>query len=216
MNPTVVGDDIGDREDSRVAFLGQDVDADPGQSTPRSDEPVVYAIHPAQHRADAGQVQFGYGSAGQYAGLRAGCDEVTDRSGGQLHIGVEVDPREGPAVLIAEAQGVRLAADGRFHDAYAGGPSGVGGLVMAAVGDDDDVEFTRSGSVEQPSQARRDDGFLVVRRHDDAHRGRGPGRVRVGRRLLTHVDHRCAFPSSPERNVHVLLVFSRGEREARL
>jgi len=169
MNQTIVGDDIRHREHPIVAGLGEHVRADAGQGAVRRDQLVVHLVHPARHRAGAGQVEVGHRGAGQHARLGAGGDQRADRVGVQAHIGIQVDAREGGALGVAHPQRVGLAGHlGVEHPDALDGGRGRGGAVLAGVRDHDDVELAGLAAVEQPAQVARDDCFLVVGRNHDA------------------------------------------------
>jgi hypothetical protein len=172
MDETIVGNDIRHGEDAAVAGLGQDVAPGPGQGPARSDERFVHPVHPSHHRPGAGQVELGPGSARQHTGLRALGGQRPDGGGVHRDVGVQVGAGERHARRVAEAQRVRLARHVGLDDADAGHPPrGRGRPVGAGVGDDDDIELTRSAAGEQAAKVPAEDGFLVVRRNDDADHG---------------------------------------------
>jgi len=172
MDETVVGDDIRHGEDPAVTGSGQDVAAGAGQRPALTDERLVHPMHPAHHGARAGQVELGPGGARQHPGLRARGGQRADRGSVHGDVGIQVGAGERHARRIAQAQCVRLARHVGLDDADAGHlPRGRGRAVGAGVGDHDDVELTRRAAVEQAAQVPADDGFLVVRRNDDADHG---------------------------------------------
>ena len=172
MYQAIVRDDVGDGEDPVVGRPSEQIGSRAGQSPLRRDQGLVDAVHALDDRAGSGQVELGRRGAGQDAGLGGGRHQLADRRGVQLHVGVEVDAREGLAGRVTEAQRVRLAGHGCFDDAYAVHPVRLfGGAIGTGVRDHDDVELAGRGTVEQPAQIARDDRFLVVRRYDDADRG---------------------------------------------
>jgi hypothetical protein len=174
MHQTIVRDDVRDREHPVMALFGKGVDAGAGQGSVRPDQRLVYPMHPLDHPACAGQIELGHRGAGQDAGLRAGRHQLAYRRRVQLHVGVEVDPREGGARSVAQSQGIGLAGYRRLDDPYAVDlPGRRCGAVGTGVRDHDDVELAGRAAVEQPAQVVRDDRFLVVRRYDNADCGLG-------------------------------------------
>jgi hypothetical protein len=172
MDETVVGDHIRHGEDPAVAGFGQDVAPGPGQGPAGSDERLVHPVHPPHHGPGAGQVELGPGSTRQHPGLRARGGQRADRGGVHGDVGVQVGAGKRHAHRVAQAQRIRLARHVGLDDADAGHlPRGRGRAVGAGVGDDDDVELTRRAAGEQAAQVAADDGFLVVRRNDDADHG---------------------------------------------
>lgn len=187
MDQTIVGNDVRQREDPGVALLGEDVTAGPGQRPGRRDQGLVHPVHPADDRAGAGEIELRRRRAGQHAGRRAGLDQSAHGGGGELHIRIQVDPGEGDASRVTEAQGVRLARHCRLDDLNTldlGGRRG--GAVGARVRHDDDLELAGRGTVEQPTQVGGDDGFLVMSRYHDA-------------------DYRLAHAFSPSSPVRVVV-----------
>jgi hypothetical protein len=171
MDPAIVGDHVGHREDPRVPLFREHVDAHAGQRAAGRDQLLVHAVHPARDRSDAVEVQHRYRGAGQDAGTGGRRDEGTHRRRAQLHVGVEIDPGEGTAQLVPEPDGVRLAGHRGLHHPYAGFLGDLRGAVGARVRDHDDVELAGGGAVEEAPQVAREDGLLVVRRdHDADHR----------------------------------------------
>jgi hypothetical protein len=169
MDQTIVGDDVGHRKHPRMALFGEHVAAGAGQRAVRRHQRVVHPVHPPGGPADAGQVELRRRGAGEDAGGRAGRDQRAHRGRVQLHVGVEVDPREGTACRVAQPQSVGLSRYRGLDDPHpVDRPGGHGGTVGARVGDHDDVELAGCRTVEQPAQVARDDGLLVVRRYDDA------------------------------------------------
>ena len=180
-----------------MTLLGERVDAHPGQSAVRRDEPVVHAVHATGQPPDAGQVQVRHGGTGQHVGRTARGDECPHRPGIQLDVGVEVDAGKGPAGIVAQAQRVRLARHRCLDHPGARLLRERGGAVGARVGHHDDVELARDGTGQQPAQVAGDDRLLVVgRNHDADHRCRD-GRRGVDRRprLRTHANR---LPSPPD------------------
>jgi hypothetical protein len=169
MYQTIVRDDVRNGEHAGVPLLGEHVTPGTGQCPVRRDQRVMHAMHPLEHRAGSVQVELGRRGTGQDAGLCASRHQLPYRWRVQLHVGVEVDSREGLTGRVAQAQRVRLARHRCFDDAYAVRLlRRLGGAVGAGVRDDDDVELAGRAAVEQPPQVPRDDRFLVVRRNDDA------------------------------------------------
>ena len=169
MYQTIVGDDVGHRENPRMPALGQQVGARAGQRPARRDQLLVDAVHAFDHWADAVEVQARLRGRGQDLGAGAGRHEGTHRVGVELHVGVQVQAGERPCHLVAEAHRVRLSRYRRLDHAHTGYLSrGIGGTVGTCVGDDDDVELAGRGPGEQPAQVAREDGLLVVRRYHDA------------------------------------------------
>jgi hypothetical protein len=168
MDPTVVGDHVRHREDARVPGFGEDVDARAGERPGRRDEVLVHAIHPPHHPADSIEVEARRRRARQDARPGGGRDQRTHRLRGQLHVGIEVDPRKRAADRVPEAQRGYLAGHRRLHDAYAGVPRDVRRPVRASVGHHDHVELAGRRAGEQPSKVALENGLLIVRRHDDA------------------------------------------------
>jgi hypothetical protein len=172
MYQTIVRDDVRDREHPVMTRLGERVDAGAGQGSLRRDQRVVYPVHPLDHPAGAGQVELGHRGTRQDAGLRTGRHELAYRRCVQLHVGVEVDPGERAAGLVAQSQPVRLAGHRRLDDPHALHlPRRLSGAIGTGVRHDDDIELAGGTAVEQPAQVSRDDRFFVVRRYDDADRG---------------------------------------------
>jgi hypothetical protein len=192
MDPTIVGDHVRHRKHPGVSLLGEHVDAHPGQRPGRRDEVLVHPMHAPRDAADAVQVQARNRGARQDAGPGAGRDQRAHRLRGQFDVGVEVHPGKRAARLVAEPERMHLAGNGCLHDTHADLPGGLRGAVGARVGDDDDVELAGGRAGEHPAQVVRDDGFLVVCRHDDA--DDRPLRDIRTRRL----GHRTA-PQSPSR-----------------
>ena len=170
MDQTIIGDDIGHREHPGVPLVGEHVGTGAGQRPGRPDQLLVHAVHPLDDPADAGQVEPGPGSRREHARGPAGGDQRPHRVRVDLDVRVEVQAREGAGLRVTQAHRVRLSGYRRLDDADAGyRPGHLGGTVGACVRDDDDVELAGYGTGEQPAQVARDDGFLVVRRYDDAH-----------------------------------------------
>ncbi len=168
MDPAIVGDHVGHREDPVMALFGQHVGPGAGQCPVRRDQRVVHAVHPAHDPAHAGEVKPRRRGSGEDAGRRAGGNQFPHRCTGELHVGVEVQAGKRTAGRIAQTEGVRLARyRGLEHPHAVDLPGGVGGPVGTRVGDDDDVELAGCRVVEQPAQVAGDDGLLVVRRYDD-------------------------------------------------
>jgi hypothetical protein len=181
MDETVVGDDIRHGENPAVAGFGQDVAPGAGQGTARSDERFVHPVHPPHHGPGPGQVEFGLRRARQHSGLRAGGGQIADRGSVDDHVRVQVDARKGHTLGVAEAQRVGLARRlGLDHADAVHLPRRRGSAVGAGVGDDDDVELTRSTAGEKTPQIAPDDRFLVVRRNDDADYGGVAHADRIG------------------------------------
>jgi hypothetical protein len=169
MDQTVVGDDVRHREDPGVTRLGEHVRTGAGQRPARPDERVVHPVHPLGDRPDAAEVELRSRRARQYARLRARGDQRAYRVGVEPHVGVEVEPREGTRLRVAQPHRVGLPRYRGLDDADAADrPGRVGGTVGAGVGHHDDVELAGRGTGEQPAQVAGQDGFLVVRRDDDA------------------------------------------------
>jgi hypothetical protein len=192
MNPAVIGDHIRrHREDARVPDVGQDVDADSGQRAIRRDQLVVDTVDPTDEPTDSSQLKLRHRRTGEHAGPRARGDERTRRRCRQAHVGVEVDPRKRMGRCITEHDRVRLAGRFGLDDPHAGRSRDLSRAVVASVGDDDDVEFARLGARQEGAEIHPDDGFLVVRRHDDTHcRPRGTSRLR----RTAHADLHAAQP----------------------
>jgi hypothetical protein len=172
MDQTIVGDDVGHREDPVVALFGQHIATGAGECPVRADEGVVHAVHAPGHRADAVEVEPGGRGARQHARLGAGPGERPQGAGVEPHVGVEVGPRERAARLVAHPQRVRLARCRGLQDAYAGhAASRLGGVVAARVGHHDDVDLAGLGALQQSAQVGGDDRPLVVRRHYHADNG---------------------------------------------
>ncbi len=191
MNPAVVGDHIRrHREHSRVPGVGQDVDTDSGERAIRRDQSVVHAMDPADEPSDPGQIKLRHRRTSEHAGPYARRDEGAHRRCRQPYVGIQVDPRKRARDGIAERNRVRLAGRLGFHDPHAGRRRDLGSAVVAGIGDDDDVELVRRRSRQESAEICRDDGFLVVRRHDDTDcRSRRTGRPRAA-----HADLHAAPP----------------------
>jgi len=188
VDETIVGNDVGHREDPVPASLGEDIRAGAGQGALRLDQRLVNPVHPLDHPARAGQVELRRRGTGQDARLRAGRHQLAYRGRVQLHVGVEVDARERGAGRVAQPQRVRLARHRRLDDSHAVHlPRGRGGAVRARVRHHDHVELAGRAAVEQPAQVRRHDRFLVVRRNDYADRG------------LAHVGKDNPYPAGSSR-----------------
>jgi hypothetical protein len=180
-----------------VALFGEHVDAHPGQSPGRCDEPVVHVVHATGQPSDAGQIQLRHGGTGQHVGRIARGHERPHRPGIQFDVGVEVDAGKGSAGIVAQAQRVRLARHRCLDHPGARLLGQRGGAVGARVGHHDDVELAGHGTGEQPAQVAGDDGPLVVGRNHDADRRYHGGRRGIDRRprLRTHANR---LPSPPD------------------
>jgi hypothetical protein len=170
MDPAIVGDHVRHREDPGVPGLGQHVDTRAGQSAVRRDQALVHAVHATHDRAGAIEVLRWYRRAREDTGPLARRGQRAHRARVERHVGVEVHPRERAAVGVAEPERWYLPRRRRLEDPYPGLPGDLGRAVGARVRDHDDVELTGRGTGEELPQVRRDDGFLVVRRYDDADR----------------------------------------------
>jgi hypothetical protein len=169
MYQTVVGDDVRHREDPGVARLGEHVRTGAGQRPTRPDELVVHPVHPLGDGADAGEVEPRRRGARQHPGLRARGDQRAYRVRVDPYVRVEVEPREGTRLRVAQPHRVGLPRYRGLDDPYAlDRPGRVGGAVATGVGHHDHVELAGRGTGEQPAQVAGEDGFLVVRRYDDA------------------------------------------------
>jgi hypothetical protein len=168
MDPAIVGDHVLYREDPRMPRFREHVDAHAGQRAAGRDQPLVHAVHPPHDRPDAVEVQHRNRGAGQDAGTGGRRGQGPHRRRAQLHVGVEIDPGEGTAQLVAQPDGVRLAGHRGLDDPYAGFLGDLGGTVGARVGHHDDVELAGRRAVEEAPQVAREDRLLVVRRHHDA------------------------------------------------
>ena len=172
MDQTIVGDDIGHREDPAVPLLGQRVTAGAGQHPVRAHQRVVHPVHSPGDRSHPGQVQLRHRRAGQHSRLGAGTDQGTQRLGVQPHIRVQVDPGVRPADAVAQTQRVRLAGHVRLEHPHAvHSARRLRRTVGAGVGHHHDIQLARRAAVQQPLQVGGDDRFLVVCRHDDADHG---------------------------------------------
>ncbi|GAA3457616.1 hypothetical protein GCM10018962_94500 [Dactylosporangium matsuzakiense] len=170
VHVAVVGEHVGHREDPRVPGLGEHVDPGPGQDPAGRHQPVVDAVDPADDPAHLRHVQLGHRRAGQHAGLRARRDERAHRVGGELDVGVEIHPGKRRAVLVAQPHRGDLARHRGLDDAHTRhGRGDRGGVVLAGVRHDDDLELARCGAGQQLSQVVPDDRGLVVGRDDNAH-----------------------------------------------
>jgi len=187
VNPPIVGDHVlGHRKHPSVALFGEHVAADSGQGAVGCHERVVHAVYALHESADVLHVEPESRGDREYVRLIGCGGECPDPVGGHLDVGVQVNARERGTGFVAEFERMRLAADPRLDHAYAHRPSDLGGAVAAVVGHDHDVEFAGPGRREQAAQARLDDGFLVVRRNDDA-----------DRRLVRAHGVRIAAPADP-------------------
>ena len=191
MNPTIVGDHIRHREGPGVPLLREHVGANAGQRPLWRDQLLVHVVHPPGEAADPIQIQQRNRGAGQHAGPGAGRNEGTHRLRAQFHVGVQVDAGKGTAGLVAEPERVRLTWHRRLNNPHTGLPGHLSRAVGAGVGNHDDVELAGSRRGEEPAQIVRDDGFLVVCRHNDAdHRSL----CDVSIRRLAHRASRFAHP----------------------
>ena len=169
MYQTIVRDDIRHRKDPGMPLLREHVATGAGQRPVRRDQLLVHAVHALHEPADRAQVQLRRGGAGQHAGCGARVGQRPHRRRVQLHVGVQIDAREGTALRVAQPQRVRLARHGGLDDPHTvDPPGGVRGTVGACVGDHHDVELAGCRAVEQPPHVARDDRRFVVRRYDDA------------------------------------------------
>jgi hypothetical protein len=192
MNPAVVGDHIRrHREDTRVPGVREDIDADSGERAIRRDQAVVHAMDPTDEPTDPGQLKLRHRRTSEHAGPCARGDEGARRRCRQPYVGVQVDPGKRARDRIAERDRVGLAGRVGFNDPHTGRLRELGSAVVACVGDDDDIELVRRGSRQKGAEICRDDGFLVVRRHDDTDcRSRRTGRPR----RAAHADLHAAPP----------------------
>jgi hypothetical protein len=149
-------------------------------------------MNPPHDAADAVEIQPRRRRAGQHTGALGRIDEGSHGLRRQSYVGVQVDPRERTADLVAEPDRVGLARHVGLDDPHRELSRNVGRPVGARIGDDDDVELTAAGRREQISEIGRDHGFLVVGRHHDTGHwsiGLDDGCVRAHDDLRTETMH---------------------------
>jgi hypothetical protein len=186
MHPAIVGYDIGrHRENSCVPLCGQHIYPSAGQDAVRCDQAVMDSVDTSDDAAHTREVKAGHRCTSEHPGPGACQYQRSNGFRRQLHVGVQVNTREGAAEFVPDADRVGLARYGRLHNADVKRPRDLGRSVDARIWHHDYVKLTRGCRGQEVPKIRRDDGFLVVRRHDDTdNRSRGAVRLRI----VDHVD----------------------------
>jgi len=145
LDVEIVREHVGEFFEAVAALFGEPVDTEADQAVGDVGQPLEHAVVLADPHVGPVEVEPDVGRAGDRSTHAQAVDHAFQSLRAEDDVGVQVDARERVDHLVAEVERVGLARGVSLDDDQAGdasleGAGHVGGLVVAVVGDDDDLE----------------------------------------------------------------------------